>query len=100
MSGGISVDWTLNLTTMVSIVIISSGVIAAFVSIKNKVDSLAEDMNDFKMGLREFQTDFKLMGGQVVTALISIARLEGKTSKNGIEEQTSSTLLDRLRRDR
>lgn len=89
--GGISIDWTINVghigTAAVAVLICSR----VFYKMQNKIEKIEEDMEEFKLGLRDFQKDFRQLGAQVVHALVAIARLEGK-SFNGEVPPSAGTV--------
>jgi hypothetical protein len=92
---GIELDWSISLGNLITFVFATIGIIVAFVRaqtrLEAKIEKLSNDVSEFKAGLLSFQSDFKSLGAQVVSALIAIARLEGKTG-TGREEEKSSQL--------
>lgn len=98
-AGGIQFDWTISLGTILTIVsgmamtfFFIVGLIVFFVRLQWQVQEIDRELKGFRDGLMQFQTDFKLLGGQVVSALVAIGRLEGREERN--EDKQSSFFSD------
>lgn len=75
-------DWTINVGHVLTILSVVFAAIIIFHRQQWRLDDVEKRLKHFDEGLDEFKRDFKEMGGQVVRALLAIARLEAKDPRS------------------
>lgn len=77
----ISFDWTINIGHIATVAGVVLAAVILFNRLQWRIDNVEDRLERFEAGLEDFKRDFKELGSQVVKALLSIARLEGRDER-------------------